>query len=421
LNRAALEGLPIAERIDALVDYLRMITSQPLDMGGEAIDLGESWSNPTRLADLLHPLLLRDLQFPLYRYDAPFCTGISELATHLAQELEPVPAPSEPIGDPYDRASWAWGPLDRDFGPTRNKKAVFLLSAGRSGSTLLRVMLSRHPKLFAPPELYLLSFDSMRKRAQLIQGLGYGWMRRGLLSALVELEGLTPREAEHRATAMEARDLSVAEVYALLQELAADRMLLDKTPAYADHPDWLRHAESLFEDARYIYLVRHPNSVIESFVRARLHRLLGRHWLAWDENAWRHGEKVWTVANLHISSFLKQVDPRRHITVLYEDLVANPSASLTRICEFLDVPFVPAMLSPYDSDSAQAILDYRGYGPALGDMNFLQHSGIDSSLGARWATVRPPQRLGDITSGVAETFGYQIGSDPASHLKSSAA
>jgi hypothetical protein len=422
LNRATLEALPIAERIDALVDFLRTIASKEPAIWGDAMDAGAPRPDPKRMLELLHPLVLRDLQFPLYgAYDTRFCTGISELARHIAQELEPVPAPPTPMGDPYEGGSWSWGPLDQEFGQHRNRKAVFLLSAPRTGSTLLRVMLSRHPKLFAPPELYLLPFRSMSKRSQLLKSLDYGWMRRGLLSALVELEGLTPREAEHRVTAMEARDLPVAEVYALLQELAADRVLVDKTPAYAAHPDWLRRAESLFEGARYIHLVRHPNSAIESFVRTRLHRLLGRHWLTWDENAWRHGEMVWTAANLHISNFLKQVDPRRHTIVLYEDLVANPSASLTRICEFLEVPFVPAMLSPYDGDSAQPILDYLGHGPALGDMNFLQHSGIDSSLGARWATVRLPQRLGDITLGLAETFGYRVDSPPAFHPGPSAA
>ena len=406
-NRAALERLPLARRSEVLAAYLRTVASKI--PGGVAIDADAPWPDPNRVVDLLHPTVLRDLQFPLYGYDARHCSCIAELAQHLAQELEPTAGPSEPIGDPYDGGSWAWGSTERDFGPDRNRRMVFLLSAPRSGSTLLRAMLAGHPKLFAPPELHLLPFRSMKKRAQLIESLGYGWMRRGLLSAFVELEGLAPQQAEERVAEMEARDLSVAEVYAQLQELAGERTLVDKTPSYACHPGWLQHAERQFEGARYVHLVRHPVSAVESFVRMRFHRLLGRHWLVWDANPWRYGEKFWTAANLHISGFLKQLQPGRHITVLYEDLVANPARSLARICEFLDLSFAPAMLSPYGGN-ARAIYDYRGQGPALGDVNFLQHRGIDASLGERWATVRLPQRFGEVTLALASTFGYLIAS-----------
>jgi hypothetical protein len=408
-NRAALESLPIAERIQVLADYLQTIIPRIGAADGSAAAMDAPWSDPGRTYDLLHPTLLHDLQFPLYSYDVRHCTGVLELAQHLARELEPAAAPAAPVGDPYDGGSWQWGSIPCADLPARNRKAVFLLSAPRSGSTLLRVMLARHPKLFAPPELHLLPFHSMRGRAQLIQKLGYGWMRRGLHSALVELEGLTPTAAERRVAAMEASDLPVLDVYGQLQQLAADRTLVDKTPSYACHPGWLQHAERLFEGARYIHLVRHPSAATESFVRMRFHRLLGRHWLVWDENPWRYGEKFWTAANMHIANFLKQLQPGRHITLLYEDLVANPARSLARICEFLELPFEPAVLSPYGG-SVHTRFDYRGHGPALGDINFLEHRGIDSSLGGRWATARLPQRLGEVTSALAATFGYLIAS-----------
>src|SRR5262249_36095848 len=44
----------------------------------------------------------------------------------------------------------------------KNAQAIFVLAPPRSGSTLLRVMLGRHPKLFAPPELALLGFSTLK-------------------------------------------------------------------------------------------------------------------------------------------------------------------------------------------------------------------------------------------------------------------
>ena len=55
-------------------------------------------------------------------------------------------------------------PLPRPCGP-KNPPAVFVLSPPRSGSTLLRVMLGGHPRLFAPPELELLSFNTLARAA----------------------------------------------------------------------------------------------------------------------------------------------------------------------------------------------------------------------------------------------------------------
>ena len=171
---------------------------------------------------------------------------------------------------------------------------------------------------------------------------------------------------------------------------------------YSFHPAWLGYAERAFQNACFIHLVRHPKAAIKSFVRMRFHRLLGRHWLIWDENAWLSGEKCWTSANLHILNFLRQVEPSRKIRVSYEQLVASPVIVTTRICDFLQIPFTQALLFPYSG--ARAIHDWKGV--AIGDPNFLKHSGINSSLGLEWMVVHLPQPLGQATREVARRLNY---------------
>ncbi|HEX9943146.1 MAG TPA: amino acid adenylation domain-containing protein, partial [Thermoanaerobaculia bacterium] len=58
----------------------------------------------------------------------------------------------------------------------KNPPAVFVLSPPRSGSTLLRVMLGGHPGLFAPPELELLSFDTLAERKAAFPGRDSFWL-----------------------------------------------------------------------------------------------------------------------------------------------------------------------------------------------------------------------------------------------------
>src|SRR5262249_50082495 len=46
----------------------------------------------------------------------------------------------------------------------KKPEVILILSSTRSGSTLLRVMLGGHERLFAPPELELLGFESLGQR-----------------------------------------------------------------------------------------------------------------------------------------------------------------------------------------------------------------------------------------------------------------
>ena len=399
--------LSAAARIEAMSDYLQATAAAVLGVDCRSINADAACFDPEQLLNLFRSYVLRDLGVPLYGCDAPYCSSIRRLAKHLVRELEPEPSPDHSISDLYEGGMWAWGPVDRIVEVDRNPAAVFVLSAPRSGSTLLRVMLAGHAELYSPPELHLLSFQSMKERALKIEKLGYSWMRGGLLSALVELEGLPSGEAERRLATMETNDFSNSQVYRHLQELLSPRTLVDKTPTYAFQPAWLSRAERLFAGAHYIHLVRHPYAAIESFVRMRFHRLFGRHWLTWDENGWLYAEKCWTTANLHILNFLEKVEPRRRLLIRYEDLVSNPKKSAMRICAWLHIQlqYVGSMLSPYEG--SRGTRDYRDNNAALGDPNFLSHESIDPALG-QWSNTKPPQILCDATQRVAAGYNYRL-------------
>ncbi|HET6344302.1 MAG TPA: phosphopantetheine-binding protein, partial [Myxococcota bacterium] len=146
------------------------------------------------------------------RSDLPLEAALDELRAAVARRLGP-------------RASEAYA------GP-RLPRAVFLLSPFRSGSTLLRVMLAGHSRLFAPPELVLLGFATLGERREAYSGRNR-FATEGLLRAVMELRGCDADGARAIVGAGEEADLPVAGIYARLQEWAGGRLVVDKTPGYA--------------------------------------------------------------------------------------------------------------------------------------------------------------------------------------------
>ncbi len=276
---------------------------------------------------------------------------------------------------------------------------AFLLSGPRSGSTLLRVMLAGHPRLFCPPELHLLSFETL---AQQRQELERSYLQEGLQRALMELLNCDAVASKVLLDHWSAENLSIHEVYTRLQQMAAPRLLLDKSPTYAGSMDTLRRAATLFAGAKYICLVRHPYAAIESFLRTRMHKLIG----AENEDAFQVAEQVWVQTNQNMLTFFEQIDPEQRQIVRYEDLVTEPKGVTDAICTFLGIPSDEAVLRPYEG---QRMTDgVHGQSLAIGDPNFLNHDRIDADLGNAWKKIVLPRSLGLAARQLAAKFQYEL-------------
>ena len=319
--------------------------------------------------------------------------GPANASPKLGMDLPPAVAQAEP--------SAAIGQLTSSG--TRLPSAIFLLSSPRAGSTLLRVMLAGHPNLFCPPELHLLPFETMARRSAALSG---SYLNEGLERALMELIGLDATGSKATIDVLASQDAPIRQVYALLQQHAGQRVLVDKSPSYAVSLEVLQRAEALFQGARYIHLTRHPYAVIESFVRNRFDRLL----LDGSGDPYRSAEQAWTTTNDNIMRFFAEIDPARRHVVRFEDLVAQPEATMRAVCVFLGLPFDSAVLAPY---SGQRMTD--GIHPtsrAIGDPNFLNHGAIEPDLGQAWRTVVLPSPLGAPARDLARRLAYEL-SEPA--------
>ncbi|WP_020576329.1 sulfotransferase family protein [Actinopolymorpha alba] len=180
---------------------------------------------------------------------------------------------------------------------------VFVICPVRSGSTLLRVVLNSHPEIRAPHELHLRSVRVQFERR-------YGELAMNELSLdNDELEHMLWDRILHRELVSSGK-----------------RILVDKTPANATFVDRL---VSCWPDARFIFLLRHPASIVASLMETRPDREL---------------EPTVREALLYLDGVEAARQSMPGLEVRYEDLTGTPTRTTKRICEFLGTRWDRSML-----------------------------------------------------------------------------
>jgi len=221
--------------------------------------------------------------------------------------------------------------------------APFIVGVGRSGTTLLRLMLDAHPELAIPAETHFVP-DLLEREAEcrlaseLVDAIvaARTWddfgLDEGAFRAAVE------RREAHGAPAV------LRVFYSLCAEREGKSRWGDKTPGYVKRMRPIAHA---LEEARFVHLIRDGRDVALS----RLKRGMGA------------GKPIGDVADLwkrRIESARKQAKRLRgrYLELRYEDLVAEPETALRRVCELIELDFDPAMLDY--REQAQRRIDELG-------------------------------------------------------------
>ncbi len=288
------------------------------------------------------------------------------------------------------------------------RRLILILSSERSGSTLTRVLLGQHSRVFAPQEMFLLRYPDYDT-----------WRREKSVAAesMVELFDLlgTPRTIE--SLDRELAGMSSAAVYQwLLDQIPAAGLLLDKTPAYANNGDSLRRSREL--DPFYIWLIRHPLGVIESHVRIKrearaaapgalgLRRRVRDSLVRLAATAQggmtplaRQRETKWVVQQTVIGEFLASVPSRDHLEIRFEDLVRDPAETVAALCEGLGIEQEDGMLG--------VISERRSMNVSLGDPNFHKHDRVDPATADGWRAVFSEDDLTLETRKLMERIGVR--------------
>lgn len=214
---------------------------------------------------------------------------------------------------------------------------VFVVGAMRSGTTLMRLMLSRHSALAIPPESHFLA--KMVKRFAPDEPLAGATLDEalGLVTSNVEWRRDWHGNADELTAAAAARaPLTLPELIDLVfrqqVEPTGKPRWGDKTPAYLFQVDRL-HA--CFPDARFVAMVRDPRDVYLS--------IAPKDWVG--ESTWQVGQYLLRCDRL-VDRFARE-HAECFLVVRYEDVVADTEATLRAVCTFLDLHFEPAMLAFY--------------------------------------------------------------------------
>lgn len=180
---------------------------------------------------------------------------------------------------------------------------VFVISSVRSGSTLLRVLLNSHPLVRAPHEMHLRTLEVRQSKPYTEKAMTQLGLDRDELEYLL-WDRVLHRELEH----------------------SGKEVIVDKTPGNA--LIWPRLHEA-WPDARYVFLLRHPASMVTSLINGRPDRDLDK-----------------TVAE--VKQYVDAVEDARGalpgLTVRYEDLTEDPVGVTQRLCAFLGVDWDRKML-----------------------------------------------------------------------------
>jgi hypothetical protein len=207
--------------------------------------------------------------------------------------------------------------------------APFVVGVGRSGTTLLRLMLDAHPRLAIGAETHFLP--------ELIRLESEGERGERLVDAIVGARswgdfGLDAGELRQRAAATDGSAAAIARTFYELSAQAAGKPRWgDKTPGYVKR---MRPIAGLLREARFVHLVRDGRDVALS----RRGRGMGAQkpiaevadlWQRRIRNARRQARRL----------------RGRYLELRYEDLVADPEPQLRRVCELVELDFDPAMLA----------------------------------------------------------------------------
>lgn len=123
-------------------------------------------------------------------------------------------------------------------------------------------------------------------------------------------------------------------------------------PVYGGVPERIGR---LLPEARLIYVIRHPIKRIESHYRHRL--VTGIEWRT-PEKAIRDDPGYIAASRFgdQLERYLRHFPPEQILTVRLDHLIADPEASLGRICRFLGVGPMPGVGFPKVNVSAQRVV-----------------------------------------------------------------
>jgi len=207
---------------------------------------------------------------------------------------------------------------------------------GSTGSSMLRIVLNRHPEIFSGAELNFFNKEQvfedwqrvkhrlLPRRFQFPRLTTKGWTSYAGTLLLDEDYGWSRPELERLISDSASLETFVEKFFARPLKQHGAAFWIEKTPSNAYS---FRHFLDRFDDARVIHTARDPLDTVASLVRRGLPPILAA--------------GVWVYNS---ATAMRVEDSGRYLLVRYEDFVSAPEACLEKLMDFLERPFHPSLL-----------------------------------------------------------------------------
>jgi len=263
----------------------------------------------------------------------------------------------------------------------------YIVGPPRAGTTMLRLMLNRHPEFHVPPETWFFPFLMWRaasygdlSTAAQIERFANDVARSPAESVRPVSEVFSITAEEITAALVEARVTCYAQAFSAVMSYLArregKRRWGEKTPFYSA---FLQVLGRSYPQARFLVLVRDPRDVAFSI-----------HQTSWGRKQYptlADAGMRWRYGMTGVEQVESELGPQRLLMLRYEDLVDEPERRVREICDFLEIIFDAAMLHFHEQAS-----DYVPPGAREWHQSLSQP--ISRSRIGRWRPSYSPEETG---------------------------
>jgi hypothetical protein len=224
---------------------------------------------------------------------------------------------------------------------TETAPPVFVVGSQRSGTTLLRFMLDRHPDLAIPSESRFIPVLWKRRKRY---GAGgrienrEAWLRDVASQPAFRFWNISIKDVRVELESVHPLDFprAIEAIYCCYARRYGKSRWGDKTPQYVDR---LALLGGLFPNARFVHVIRDGRDVALSMIDLnRLHHRAATAGFFWARSIRRaRTAQQW-------------LGPQRYMEVRYESLLEEPEVELRGVAEFLELPYDSVMLR-HDPDA----------------------------------------------------------------------
>jgi LPS sulfotransferase NodH len=210
---------------------------------------------------------------------------------------------------------------------------IFVVGSPRSGTTLLRAILNRHSEIGLCDETFFFYYVARRRRA--FGDLASARNRRRLVDAYLSTRRMREMGLDLGALAerLMREGTTYPDFFASILRFHAEAhgksRWGEKTPLHADE---LPALGAWYPDGRVVHIVRDPRDVVSSLQR-----------MPWGARSVLRNARVWKRLTAPAGAARAGI---ARMVVRYEDLVADPPATMRSVCAFLGVAYEEQMLVP---------------------------------------------------------------------------